>query len=416
MNVNSNPALWAIYAGDVCIDHPNLYDQGRVVADIEIDLEVNAHGSMKFTVPITNPGYDTVTQLGTVVIATYGGRKVFRGRVADTTRDFYNNVEVYCEGHLAFLCDSMLPPFAYKGTVTSFLRFILDTHNSEVEDYKKLYLGTVTVTDPDNNGVLVRSSESSISSWEAVSGRLIDMLGGYVMVRETDGKYYVDYLAELTEKSNQTVEFGENLLDLEEHIDTENIVTVLYPFGARIEENGTNENTYDKYTEEPETSGLTLWHGNRVTVREANGGTMYVEDADGIKVWGKIWGTNVWDDVTLPSNLLTKAKEWLKNQVKATTTIELNAVDLHIVNIEIDDIQLGEIVHVRSAPHDLETDMPCLKIHLEPGAPDKSTVTLGATATELTKSIAKEKQEATTPEEIVKKVWERLTAAEGVAT
>lgn len=193
MNVNSNPALWAVYAGDVCIDHPNLYDQGRVVADIEIDLEVNAHGSMKFTVPITNPGYDTATQLGTVVIATYGGRKVFRGRVADTTRDFYNNVEVYCEGHLAFLCDSMLPPFAYKGTVTSFLRFILDTHNSEVEDYKKLYLGTVTVTDQDNNGVLVRSSESSISSWEAVSGRLIDVLGGYVMVRETDGKYYVDY-------------------------------------------------------------------------------------------------------------------------------------------------------------------------------------------------------------------------------
>ena len=141
-----------------------------------------------------------------------------------------------------------------------------------------------------------------------------------------------------------------------------------------------------------------------------------MEDADGIKVWGKIWGTNVWDDVTLPSNLLTKAKEWLKNQVKATTTIELNAVDLHIVNIEIDDIQLGEIVHVRSAPHDLETDMPCLKIHLEPGAPDKSAVTLGATETELTKSIAKEKQEATTPEEIVKKVWERMTAAEGVAT
>ena len=416
MNVNSNPALWAIYAGDVCIDHPNLYDQGRVVADIEIDLEVNAHGSMKFTVPITNPGYDTATQLGTVVIATYGGRKVFRGRVADTTRDFYNNVEVYCEGHLAFLCDSMLPRFAYKGTVTNFLRFILDTHNSEVEDYKKLYLGTVTVTDPDNNGVLVRSSESSISSWEAVTGRLIDMLGGYVMVRETDGKYYVDYLAELTEKSNQTVEFGENLLDLEEHIDTENIVTVLYPFGARIEENGTNENTYDKYMEEPESTGLTEWHGNRVTVREANGGTMYVEDADGINAWGKIWGTNVWDDVTLPSNLLTKAKAWLKNQIKATTTNELNAVDLNIVNIEIDDIQLGEIVHVRSAPHDLETDMPCLKIHLEPGAPDKSTVTLGATATELTKSIAKEKQEETTPEEIVKKVWERLTAAEGVAT
>lgn len=408
--------MWTIYAGDECIDHPNLYDQGRVVADVEIELEVNAHGSMKFTVPYTNPGYDTVKKLGTIVVASYAGEKVFRGRVSETSRDFYNNMEVYCEGQLAFLCDSMLPPFAYKGTVENFLKFVLDTHNSEVEDSKKLYLGTVTVTDPDDNGVLVRSSESSISSWDAIDGRLIKELGGYILVREDSGKFYVDYLAELTEKSGQTVKFGKNLLDLEEHIDTEDVVTVLYPFGARIEENGTNENTYDKYTEEPEATGLTLWHGNRVTVREANGGTMYVEDTDGINVWGRIWGTNVWDDVTLPSNLLKKAEAWLKDKIKSTTTIELNAVDLHLVDIEIDDIKLGEIVHIRSVPHKLEADMPCLKVHIEPGAPDNSTVTLGATSAALTKSIATGKQDTPTEEQIVKKVWARMTALEGVAT
>ncbi len=390
--MSTGARTWAIYVNGEVLDHPNLYDAGYVVADVEIDQAVNTHGSMQFTVPVTNPAYEKAKELGAMVTAVRGNTEVFRGRIAETTRDLYNSLDVYCEGQLAFFCDSMLQPFAFKGTATNFLKLIIDTHNTCVAQEEQFKLGNVTVTDPDNNGILVRSSDSSISCWEAISSRLIDMLGGYLMVRKSGSNYYIDYLSQLTVRSGQTVSFGKNLLSLEEYITAENVVTVLYPFGARIEEDGTNENSYDKYMEEPEASGTTLWHGNRVTVREANGGKLYVEDADGIAEWGKRWGTNVWDDVTLPQNLLTKAAQWLKNSIRSSTTITLGAVDLSLVNADIDEIQVGDLVTVVSVPHNMETELPCIKTHTEPGAPDKSTITLGAETKTLTKRIAEMKK------------------------
>ena len=380
--------LWTIYVNGDVLDHPNLYDDGYVVEDVEIDLAVNQHGDCKFTVPAVNPAYDAIKKLGAIVTVYNGDREAFRGRVAEVTRDFYDNLEVYCEGQLAFFCDSMIQPFAYKGTVKDLLSFIIDTHNAIVPDEKKFALGTVTVTDPDNNGVLVRSSDSALSCWEVISSKLINMLGGYLMVRKSGDTYYIDYLAEITTKSSQSVTFGKNMLDLEEYISAENVVTVLYPFGAQIDQDGTNENTYDKYMEEPEGAGMTLWHGNRVTVRDVNSGKMYVEDTTGISLWGKICGTNVWDDVTLPSNLLTKAKNWLANRIKSTTTITLSAVDLSLLYADMDAINVGEMVTVISNPHSLELNMPCTKVHIEPRSPDKSTVTLGTGVESLTKSIS----------------------------
>lgn len=385
--------LWTVYVDGAVLDHPNLYDAGYAVLDLEIDLAVNQHGGCSFTVPKWNPRYDDIKNLGAIVTVYNGNREVFRGRVSEIDRDFYDNLDVYCEGQLAFLCDSMVQPFAYKGTVTDLLSFIIDTHNKNVSDEKKFKLGTVSVTDPDNNGVLVRSSDSALSCWEIISSRLIDMLGGYFIVRKSGTAYYIDYLAEITKKSEQTVSFGENMLNLDEYIDAENIVTVLYPFGAKIDQDGTNENSYDKYMEEPEGSGVTLWHGNRVTVREANSGVMYVENEAGINMWGRVCGTNVWDDVTLPSNLLERAKKWLENSVKATTTITLSAVDLSTLYADVDAINVGELVTVISNPHKLELDMPCTKVHIEPGAPDKSTITLGSGSVSLTNSIASLKGE-----------------------
>lgn len=387
MSITSNPKLWKIYADGACISNPNLYDSGVLVTDVEIDMELNAHGSMKFTVPMNNPHYKMVT-LGQIITANNGTKEVFRGRVAEVSKDFYNNLEVYCEGQLAFFCDSMIQPFAFKGSVAEFLTLIVNTHNAQVESWKQFKLGNVTVTDPDNNGVLVRSSDSAISCWEIISRRLIDALGGYLIVRKSGDVYYIDYLKELTEESGQTVKFGENLLDIEEYIEAEDVVTVLYPFGARIDQNGTNENSTDKYMEEPENAGTTLWHGNRVTVRSVNSGQMYVENAEGIAKWGRIWGTNVWDDVTEPANLLTKANAWLEEQIKTTTTITLNAVDLHLVDVDIDEIWLGDHVQVTSRPHGLNTKMLCTKLHIEPWNPTGNSVTLGTSKRSLTQSIS----------------------------
>ncbi len=386
--MTQNQQLWSIYVNGKVLDHPSMYEAGYVAYGTKIDMEINTHGSMEFTVPMENPNYQVSQKIGSIVIALNGDTEVFRGRIAETKRDFYNNIKVYCEGQLAFLCDSRMPPFSVKESVKTFLSRILTMHNECVDENRQFQLGTVTVTDPDNNGILVRSSESSLSAWEIISERLVNSLGGYLRVRKAAGKYYLDYLSELTEKSGQSVSFGNNLLNLEEHITGDEIATVVYPFGAKIEEDGTNENSYDKYQNESTLSSGTLWHGNRVTVREVNSGVMYVEDETGIGKWGKIWGTNVWDDVTLPENLMKRAKAWLKERETSTTAITLNAVDLHLVDADIDAISMGQLVLVKSEPHGINEYLPCVKTHTEPGNPDSNTIGLGVTRKTLTRKVA----------------------------
>lgn len=391
MSITTNPKLWTTWANGSLVDHPNLYAEGYMLTDKAVDGEVNAFGSMKFSVPAEHPLYDTIKKIGTVVEAYDGDELAFRGRVMDTSREFDNTISVYCEGQLAFFCDTVMEPFAFKGEVKTLLTKIIENHNSQVDDSRKFEVGTITVTDPDDNGVLVRSSEKPLTSWEMIQNRLIDTLGGYIRVRKTKTGFAVDYLAEFVDVCDQVVKCGENLLDLEEYITADEVVTCLLPLGAKIEEDGTNENETDKYQELPEEAGATYmrnWYGSRVTVRSVNDGEAYVEDPDGVALWGKIYGTNTWDDVTEPANLLRKAKEYLSENVKSSITMTINAVDLHLVDVDIGRIHVGDLVKVYSSAHRLNRYMACIGTHKEPSDPAKNTITLGSTVKTLTQSLS----------------------------
>lgn len=391
MSITTNPKLWTTWANGSLIDHPNLYAEGYMLTDKAVDGEVNAFDSMKFSVPAEHPLYDTIKKIGTIIEAYDGNELGFRGRVMDTSREFDNTISVYCEGQLAFFCDTVMEPFAFKGTVETFLTKIIENHNSQVDDSRKFEVGTITVTDPDDNGVLVRSSEKPLTSWEMIQNRLIDTLGGYIRVRKTKTGFAVDYLAEFVDVCDQVVKCGENLLDLEEYITADEVVTCLLPLGAKIEEDGTNENDTDKYQELPEEAGATYmrnWYGSRVTVRSVNDGEAYVEDPDGVALWGKIYGTNTWDDVTEPANLLRKAKEYLSENVKSSITMTINAVDLHLVDVDIGRIHVGDLVKVYSSAHRLNRYMACIGTHKEPSDPAKNTITLGSTVKTLTQSLS----------------------------
>ena len=68
-------------------------------------------------------------------------------------------MEIVCEGQMAYLCDSIQPYTAerqYSGDDTKnglqeFIDLLLANHNAQVEDYKKIYRGEVTVTTYDSS-------------------------------------------------------------------------------------------------------------------------------------------------------------------------------------------------------------------------------------------------------------------------
>ena len=109
------------------------------------------------------------------------------------------------------------------------------------------------------------------------------------------------------------IQFGENLLDMIREVRGEDLCTVVVPLGAKDEE-----------TEE------------RLTIASVNNGKDYIEDAEAIALYGRIVKVIEYDDVTLPENLMRKGQSVLNSQRLLSVCITLTAVDLHLLNVDID--------------------------------------------------------------------------------
>lgn len=130
------------------------------------------------------------------------------------------------EGELAFLLDSVQRPYDYFGTISGFLNLLIDNHNAQVEEAKWFTVGNVTVADP--NDYIVRSNIDYVDIWTELQKKLIDLLGGYIVIRHEGYINYIDYLQDFTLFSPQKITFGKNLLDLKRIRKGADIATALH--------------------------------------------------------------------------------------------------------------------------------------------------------------------------------------------
>lgn len=332
------------------------------VVSPKLELEVNKAGKFEFSIYPNHPHYGLIRKMKSIISVYHNDSLVFRGRVLNSERGWINESKVTCEGELAFFNDSIIRPYDYISngqiTVSDFLAFIIGEHNSQVDGERQFKLGTVTVVDGDstNDENLISRSNSEYSpAWETISKSLIEMLGGYLIVRhEADGAY-IDYLADINVLSSQTVEFGKNLTDVIKSVKGEDLYTGIIPLGAKDEE------------------------GNRITIASVNGDLDYLVNEDQAAIYGRIFKTMTWDDVTEPANLLTKAQSYLTSIGMLTETIELKAVDISPLNQDINSFRLGTKVRVHSAPHGINETFTIEKLSIDLMKPESNKLTLGAT-------------------------------------
>lgn len=110
-------------------------------------------------------------------------------------------------------------------------------------------------------------------------------------------------------------------------------------------------------------------------------------------MFGWIWDTVEYNDVTLPENLLRKGKEYLSSVINTSITIELSAVDLHHLNCNIEKFKKGDLVRVISIPHKLDRYFLVSKLSLSLDDPKQSKLTLGQTFETLTQNQVDENKE-----------------------
>lgn len=341
-------------------------DEALAVSEAQIQEDLNAVPSLSFKIPQTNPGYDGLKKLESeiVVMDMDSKNEIFRGRCLNDDSDFYNTKTVTCEGCLAYLLDVQYPPHVHTGSVAVFLKDLLDYYNSRVTDKQKIELGNVTVVDP--NDYIRRESEDYDSIYNIIQNKLIQSLDGWIQIRRVNGKNYLDYLADYYE-SDQVIRFGENLLDLNQHIKGESIKTVIIPRGAENEETG-----------------------ERISIASVNDGLDYIKDDDLVAAYGWIEAVVDWDDVTEPANLLKKAQDYLKDCRNMEITIELSAVDARLLGLDVRRLQPGMLVQVISEPHHLNEKFLCSSKTTNLLDPSQDKVVLGTTMEGFTQSIKRD--------------------------
>lgn len=343
-----------IKSGDKQIYHP--MNPGLQLINPRIILEDNAAGSLTFKIYSDNLNYNSIKKLAPVISVIRDDRIIFKGRVISDRKDFYNGKTIEVEGKLAFFNDSQMEPFEFQGSPEELFSLIVESHNAQVMDWQKFKVGIVTVTDP--NDYIVRSSENSMNSWEALKDKCFkSSLGGHIRIRYEEDGDYIDWLADYETISKQSIEFARNMIDLSMDMDATETYTAIRPVGAEVE-------------------------GVKIDIASVNGGKNYLINEEKAAEYGIIFapvGESTWTDVTLPENLLKKAMEKLYGVFSTLReTYEIRAVDLHLTDESIEALNICEYVPVVSRTHGIDGNYLLSKAEIHITAPQNSMFYLGS--------------------------------------
>lgn len=367
-------SIFRVFVDGQLFYHPQLSQFAITKAQVKEDAE--NIDSLTLSAPFSHPYLSLLHPMASTIVCKKGDRVVFEGRALDDGSDLYNTHTWVCESCLAYLKDTIQPPYDYQGTLKGLLEYFVSEHNKNVEDKKKFTVGNVTVTD-DNDYVHYSSSDFSVTL-DAIRSKLLKTHGGYLSVRYTESGRFLDYLADFSEYSVQTVEFGRNLLNVSLSMDHAERVTALIPLGAKIK-------TIDEMGNEAETD-------ERVSISAVNDGKNYICDDDAVKEVGWIWATEIWEDVTLPANLLRKAQARLPELSKGIVSMELTIVDESDTGTDIGDIHARQYVDCLSPPHGIDGRYLCVSKTTDYLNPANNTITIGASGVRLTSASVQQEQ------------------------
>lgn len=364
--------MYKIFADDTLIYDSTIEDYK--IAKGSVSLETNKSGSFTFSIYPDHFFYDRFVRLKTVITVYKSGKIVFRGRILNDVTDYWNNKVLTCEGELGFLQDSIIRPFSFSGTPESLFKKFVEEHNAQVDEFKRFKIGKITVV--DSNNYIARSNSAYESALSNLNSRLLeDSLGGYFYITHGDDGSdpipTINYLADFTKVSSQRVEFGSNLKNYTKTVKGEEIATAIIPLGHEVDDgDDTTEN-------------------QKLTIASVNDGLDYVYNEEAVALYGWIFKVVTWDDVTIAANLKTKAEEYLEGVVKQSITIELNAIDLHLLDHSIESFSVGDYIRVTSEPHNFDSTLLCNKQTLDLLKPENDTLVLGYTYASFTDTSSK---------------------------
>ena len=151
-------SIFRVYVDGQLFYHPHLSKLSITEAKVQEDAE--NIDSLTLSAPFCHPYLDKIQPMASTILCKKDETTVFEGRALDDGTDFYNTHTWTCESCLAYLKDTVQPPYEYKGSLKRLLEHFLSVHNGAVEKKKQFSLGSVTVTDANDYVCLLYTSPS----------------------------------------------------------------------------------------------------------------------------------------------------------------------------------------------------------------------------------------------------------------
>lgn len=344
--------MYNVYADNTMINDPSASSDNALTGTIT--KAVNGIDNFSFRIYSNNTGWDKLQCLKThihVADVITGDSDTFHGRILTISPTMESSGLIYkdvqCEGELSYLQDSTQRyHYQFRTPLSYILDKMLDDHNDQVDDGKKIYLGQVILA---SNSVTYEWGYGK--TWETLQDLLAqDGVGGEIRLRYENGNRYLDYTSETFSGGSDTViEAGVNLVSLTQTIDPTAMITDLYAYGAKTGN-----------TEE----------------RVALPNVIYSEDRRTL-AGGIVAGTVIFDNITDVSALETAAQAYFDAMRPIRKQYKITAADLSLIDQDFEEFKLGYQYKSRNPLIGVDEVVRLIGIQIKIEDRTKNTLTFG---------------------------------------
>ena len=320
--------------------------KGNKILSGAIKQAQNAINEFTFVIPMQNDLYQKLIPFQSIVqvVNLYDEEVEFEGRVLSISNKMTSTgfvQEVVCEDFLSFLHDSTQHFQKLKNTgAEAYLREILNQHNAQVEDYKRIYLGSVTVQSMTDKPFRYLGYEPT---WDTIRERIIASIGGYLTLRRASDGLYLDWTTSIGQNQESPIQLGRNIKSASREVSFDGIATQIMPIGAD-EKNSDGSSSSDK-----EEQGTDVTR-KQIDISSINGGKMWLEDAELVAKFGIIRKSVIWTEIDSPSVLKSRGLQYLRNQKIALAKWTVAAVERYLIDSRYVKFKIGNTHPILNAP------------------------------------------------------------------
>lgn len=342
------------------------YPNGVKLSSGSIKKVVQGIPSMSFTINLSNPGWGKIKPLKTLIKVQdiVRNKTVFNGRilkpVQTMTSEGMFSIEYSCEGIMAYLQDSNQRFGEYHNiTVRDFFSKIIENHNRQVEYHKRFKVGNVTVTDTNDSLYRYLGYEKT---FETIKDKLIDRLGGFLVIREEADGNYIDYLESVGTISDTSIRLRKNLKDMKRDIDPLGVISRLVVLGEKIESDNPNDTGASQA---------------RIDIKSVNNGLDYIDEPELIEEFGIVEGTLEFDDISTPSTLKLRGEQFFATQNAAKVTYTITPVDVSLIDNSFESFEIGNWYPIINPVFAIEEPLQIIEQDIDVINPTKTSLTIG---------------------------------------